>query len=441
MNTSQMLERRAQLVKEMRDMQDAADNTSGGNMTEDQQRAFDALKAALADLESAMQRRALIEESERRMMATTALTGADRAFDRGLHEFSIVRAIGAAAGLDVDAGREREISQEIARRSGRQFSGIAVPVQALVRRMEQRAPITTTAPSGGLGGNLIATMLDGNQYIDLLRAALCIRQLGARVLSGLVGNVDAPRMNAAGSVGWVAENTALPTTSEGFDKVSLRPKHAGAIVELSRNMLQQTTPDVEQLVREDLAAVLARALDSAAIAGTGSSNDPTGILNTSGVTKLPLGTTGGPLSYYNVQDLMGLVMTANAAQGSLAFLSNTKVRQHAAKMITAQGLPLGLDKIFQDTPQTWSNLVPSNLTKGGGTGLSALIYGNWADLLIGFWSELDILVNPFESTAYSKGNVQVRAMMTCDIQLRHPESFAAIVDIDTTMLPIVLAPA
>ena len=119
-----------------------------------------------------------------------------------MHDFSIVRAIGAAIGLPgVDAGREREISAELARRSGRSFHGIAVPIQALGRPLERRDVISTTTPPGGPGGNLIATLLDGSQYVDILRAALVIRQLGARVLTGLTANVDIPRMTQAAAVG------------------------------------------------------------------------------------------------------------------------------------------------------------------------------------------------------------------------------------------------
>ena len=435
MNIRQLLERRAKLVTQLREAQDQADASSeDGAMSDDQVAAFDKIKAALVELEEALSRRALIEDAERRAAGTPIGARADQGFERSLHEFSIVKAIAAAAGMDVDAGREREVSQEIARRSGRQFQGIAVPVQALRRPVERRT-ITTT----GSGGNLVATMLDGSQYVDLLRAALVIRQLGARVLTGLSANVDIPRMTSSAAVGWVAENQALSMTGETFDKVALRPKHAGAIVELSRNMLQQSTPDVEQLVRDDLAQVLARALDSAAIFGAGGV-EPVGILNTANVPVLPLGTNGAPLNYDAVADLMGLPLNANVMGESMGFLSNTKVRQHLVKMLNLQGQPLGLDTIFEGQPQQWSNLVPASGTKGTGANLSAMIYGNWSDLIIGFWSELDVLVNPYDSAAYSKGNVLVRAMMTCDVAVRHPESFAAITDIDTTA-PATVTPA
>ena len=42
-------------------------------------------------------------------------------------------------------------------------------------------------------------------------------------------------------------------------------------------------------------------------------------------------------------------------------------------------------------------------------------------------SPLDILVNPYGS-AYAAGNVEIRAMSTLDIGLRHPESFAVMKD-------------
>ena len=73
-----------------------------------------------------------------------------------------------------------------------------------------------------------------------------------------------------------------------------------------------------------------------------------------------------------------------------------------------------------------SNNVPSNLTKGTGTNLSAVIYGNFADLLIGMFGQLEILVDPY--TDLAKGTVGVRALQSIDIAVRHAESFAAMQD-------------
>jgi HK97 family phage major capsid protein len=427
-------ERRAGVVTQMQELDRQLRQAEESGEGEDElQQKWNALKALVEQIDEQISRRALLDEYERRASGQPLAGAGDRRLDEALGSFWITRAIGGAIGLPgVDWGRERELGQELARRSGRGFGGIPVPLSALrvpKRGMERRV-ISTSSPSGGPGSNLISEIVDGEQMIDALRAALVIRRLGARIISGLTSNVDLPRLNQTATAGWVAENSALTVSDEGFDHIPLRPKHAGGIVELSRNMLMQPSIDLEMWARRDLAEVLARVLDSAAINGTGSSNDPTGILNTTGIGSVAVGTNGGPMTYNLVQDLRGQVADANAELGeNMAFLSNTKVRRAASKITDSYGHPLGLDLIFSGLPQAYTNLVPSNGTKGTGSNLSTLIYGNFGDLVIGLWSELDVLVNPYETTAYTKGNVQIRAMLTCDIGLRHPQSFAAIVDI------------
>lgn len=356
----------------------------------------------------------------------------DRRFDAALGEYSLLRALAGHAGLGADWGRERELSAELARRSGRQFQGIAVPMSVFhmpARGARGERILTTTIPAGGPGGNLIETSLLGGEFIDLLRRALVIRGLGARVLSGLIGNVDIPRQTATATSAWVAENAPITASDPSFGKVSLTPRHCGAITEFSRNMLLQSSMDVEMLVRTDLAALLAETLDMAAVAGTGAGSQPRGVLNQAGIGSVAMGANGAALTFDAVADLMGVVADVNAELGMLSYLTNTRVRRAAAKLKDSQNRPLGMDVVFQGMPRAFSNVVPNNLTKGTGTNLSAMLYGNWSDLLLGYWSEIDILTNPFESSAYARGNVQVRAMLTADIAVRNAASFAAITDI------------
>ena len=143
---------------------------------------------------------------------------------------------------------------------------------------------------------------------------------------------------------------------------------------------------------------------------------------------------GGPITWPLVIDLIAEVEIDNA-EGS-AFMTNSKVVKSArktAKVATTDSvMVMEGPTALAGFPVASTNLVPSDLTKGAGSDLSALLFGNWADLILAFWSELDVLVNPFETTAFKKGNVQVRGMLTMDVAVRHPESFAAIKDIDTT---------
>jgi HK97 family phage major capsid protein len=203
-------------------------------------------------------------------------------------------------------------------------------------------------------------------------------------------------------------------------------------------MLQQSTPDIETLVRDDFAALLARAIDLGAVVG-GGSNEPVGVLSTSGIGDVPTGAAGGAPTYTNIVALIAAVSGANALTGRLGFLSNSKFVAKAATVLKSTAdtssnfLMSPGDTSLVGFPFVMSNMVPSTLTKGAsGAVCSALLFGNWSDLLIGYWSAFDVLVNPYESTAYTKGNVQVRAMATCDVALRQVKSFAAIKDLTTT---------
>ena len=414
MKTNQLLEQRAAIVERMT-------AAHGG----DDQAAFDTAKTELQAVDTKLERQRTIDDLERRE-AGTPIAGDAKLSTELRTNFSLVRAMAMQADLGGhDFGFEREVQGELQKRAGRSSQGVFVPTDIFL----ERRTVTTAAPAGGPGGNLIATELHGEMYFDRLRAALKVQTLGATILSGLVGNVDIPGLKTSATSGWVAENTALTASDSQYRKISMTPKHVGAITELSRNMLMQTTPDMESLVRNDFALLLAEAIDKAAIAGSGAGAEPRGILNTAGIGDVPMGTNGAVMTLDAAIDVMGRVAIADAPEAARGFLTNNKVMVAAMKLKDGQGQPFGLNTVFQEQRREFSSNVPANLTKGTGTSLSALLYGNWPDLVIGYWSAFDILTNPFEASAFSKGNVQVRAMLTADIAVRYVESFAAAKDI------------
>lgn len=362
--------------------------------------------------------------------------------DKEQREYSVVRAINAAiTGNWNDAGLEREVSTEIERQTGRSTSGFFMPHNLQM----SRAPYAVGAAS--TGGNLVATNLLASSFIDVLRNNAVVMQMGPTILAGLVGNVAIPRATAATSTYWVTEASALTESEATFDQVTLSPKQIGARSQYSRLALQQTTPDIEQIVRNDLARVMALGIDKAAISGTGSSGQPTGILNQSGIGSVAMNTNGGSFtdsasgSTSGLDQLIALegkLDVANALNGNLYYLTNAKVVQALKKLKTAYGEYLwtaadgvttnGTPGSINGYPVMRSNQVPSNLTKGSGSNLSALIFGDFSQLVIGMWGALEILPNPYGS-GYTAGSVDIRAMQTVDIAVRHAESFSAITDI------------
>jgi HK97 family phage major capsid protein len=180
-------------------------------------------------------------------------------------------------------------------------------------------------------------------------------------------------------------------------------------------MLLQTSPGIEGILRQQMSRDIGLEMDRAAING-GGTNQPVGILAASGTQTQAYATS----LFHTGAEMIGKANTANVG-ARRAFLSTPRVETIAMKALTTDKLPVGVSTIFHQQPATFTNLAPDTL--GAGTNESALIYGDFSELLIGIWSALDVLVNPYEATAYSKGNVAVRAMATADIALRNPAAF------------------
>ena len=349
-------------------------------------------------------------------------------FSRESEQFSIVRAIQASAsGNWTDAGREREISQELGHRSGRQTTGFFVPHKG---GWQQRDYVKGTATAGG---NLVATELLADSFIDALRNRLAIAELGATMLPGLRGDVAIPRRTGSATNYWVGEGADVTESTGTFDQVSMSPKVVGCFSKYSHLMKLQSTPEIEGLIRADFIAKIAEAIDSAAISGTGSSGQPTGILQTSGIGSVAGGTNGLAPTLDHLMDLKKAVAVDNADVSTAGFLTNAKVESVISKLKDSNGAyhlsPYGTEIGRQQIASrrfVVSNNVPSDLTKGTGSNLSAIIYGNFADLLLGMWGDLEVLTDPYSN--FQSGTVAVRALQAVDIAVRHPESFAAMQD-------------
>lgn len=350
--------------------------------------------------------------------------------DKEIRSFSFVKAMRALANpqdrrAQDEAAFEFAASEAAAKKEGRTSRGLMVPVDVLYKR-----DITTSTASGtAKGGNLVATDLLASSFIDVLRNKMVLNTLGAQFLTGLQGNVAIPRKTAASSAYWVAENVAPTesTNAPAFDQVTMTPKTLGAYVDISRRLMLQSSLDIENLVRNDLAASIAVAMDGAAIAGSGS-NKPTGVLNTSGIGSVTLGTNGGAPTWAMVTNLVREVDIDNALNGAAAFLTNGQVK---AKLSNTSKQTSGVEGNFilgpdvntlYGYPLVVSQQVPANLSKGTGSNLSAMIFGVWSELLIGQWSGIDLMADPY--TGSNAGTVRIVAFHDCDFAVRHPESFA-----------------
>lgn len=385
--------------------------------------------AALAEGMSVDAYRAKLTDSLLTQPLPTAEIGMSR---QETKRYSLMRAINALANpKDAAAQRaaafELECSEAAAEAAGKQARGLIVPFDVLQRDLN--------VGTASAGGNLVATDLLSGNFIDLLRNAMVLPGLGAQMLTGLVGSVAIPKQSGAGTAYWVAESGAVTESQQTIAQVAMAPKTVGALTDISRKLLKQSSVDVEAMVQRDFANILGLAIQSVAING-GGTNEPTGILQTAGIGDVAGGTNGLAPTWAHIVELETDVSVANADVGSLAYLTNAKVRgklKNTEQFSSTNGMP-----VWQNgsTPLNGyrgavTNAVPSNLTKGTASGIcSAIIFGNFADLLIGMWGGLDLLVDPY--TGGASGTVRLIVHQDVDVAVRHAESFSAMQDALTT---------
>jgi HK97 family phage major capsid protein len=346
-------------------------------------------------------------------------------------------------GSNVHGDFERECSLTIEKKLNRASMGRFVPADILLAKRDFDKG---SGGSGGFGGYAIQTDLLAASFIDILRAKTLVRQLGATILPGLRGDVLIPKLAASANVEWVGEGDAATESFPTLGQIPMEPHSVTGYVDFSRKLLLQATPAAEGLIRMDLAALIAQAVDLGAINGSGSEHQPLGIIPSGGAGEgdVPIVSIadpdGGVPTYAKIVEMESTVANANADVGALAYLTNSKVAG-ILKLIqrfenTDSPIWVGNSNkpgwgIVNGYNAGVSNNVPSDLAKGGGTDLSAIIFGDWSSLIIGEWGILDILVNTY--TLSHNGATRVVIFQDIDIALRHKKSFCIIVDAVTTL--------
>lgn len=326
-----------------------------------------------------------------------------------IKRFNLMRAINALANpTDRAAQRaaafEFECSEAAQRAFGQSAQGILVPADVL--RNWSKRDLNTSDDAG-----LVGQQFRPDAFVDVLRNASSVMQAGATMLTGLQGNVKIPKKSSASSGGWFAEGSAAAESEMGITAITMAPKTVGAFTDVTRNLMMQGSPDVETLIRSDLAESLARSIDLGALAGTGQNGQPTGIRATSGINTRDFAATNP--TFAEIVGMETEVAVDNALLGNLAYIINASMA--GALKTTTKDSGSG-QFVLQDGQINGYRAIVSNQVAAGDA-----YFGNFSDLLIGMWGGLDILVDPY--TASTAGTVRIVAMQSVDVAVRHAVSF------------------
>jgi len=353
--------------------------------------------------------------------------------DKEIKQYSLLRALNSLANQRPLDGLELEASNAVAKSTRREAAGFFIPhdvssrgfssskdlsnreLLAAFAGIQNRALNVTTATAGGF---TVGTDLLTGSMIELLRNNMVVSQLGARSLSGLVGNIAIPKHTGGATAYWLAEGATITPSQQTFGQLGLTPRSLNAYTAYTKQLLAQSSIDMEAFVRGDLMAVLAIAKDLAAINGAGGA-EPVGILNTTGVGTI---TYSGAATWAKVVESETTLATANAHRGNIAWLSSpaTRGKWKTVPKVTAQPIYLiegGLANGYRFEATTQMPTSPT---------ANQTILGNWSDLILADWAGIDITVDPYSLS--TSGQVRIVVNLLCDIGVRNPLSFVVSTD-------------
>ena len=323
--------------------------------------------------------------------------------------FSIVKAVQASATGDWSkAGLEREVSNAIAARVGDSNGGFYLPTD-----MAWGSKRDLTVGTNNQGGFLVGTDHMAASFIDALRANMVTMQAGGRMMTNLQGNVAIPKLaTGTTNIGFVAEGAAPTEGQPVFAQVALSGKAIAGYVQITRNLLVQSDPSVEAMIQDDITQGIAVALDAAALAGTGSSNQPTGILATTGIGSVSFSSAGAP-TFEEIVGVETAIVTDNAQADGMVMVT-TPAMAGALKTTIKGGSGSGRFITEDGLANGYPVLATSSMTA------NTVLLGDFSQLIVAQFGAIEVITDRDATT----GIMNLGVHLLADIGVRRAESFS-----------------
>lgn len=366
--------------------------------------------------------------------------------ERDMAKFSMSKFVrGASNGGENLDGLEKEMHQEGVkelRDSGATNGyngGVVLPSQLLNKRAEKRAVLQVgTFGSYGETWGGVGTQIA--PWVAAIIKATYMDKVGIMPSTGLVGDVKRLQAGAA----TFAFKTEVAAASDGNPDNSyytLSPKRLPGYIDISKQSLLQWE-GVDGYIMSTIEQGIALALQNSIINGAGSSGDLTGLLAISGITQYYAGgagtnsgtnADGAALVYADLINLYKGLTGVSINPDNIKYLINSSVlgKGLATQAFSSTDSPLLKDGYVHNINQPYvvSNHIPSNLTKGTGTGLSAIICGDFSGVDLGQWGGIEIFADPF--TQATTGTMRYHVSSFWDVNVKQTAMFTKMKDIIT----------
>lgn len=435
MNKVQLMEERSGLVTELDAIQASLTAEKRGFSDTERARVVE-IEARLSAINGDIAALAVLEKRANGSFNYGA--EGSKSEDKEKREFSFSKLI-REAGTNSISGLEKELVEE----SAKEARAMGITPQGIylsndIMNVKARELRTMSAGTATSGGNFIP--LEKVGFFDALYAKTVLDQLGVTKLTGLSANVDLTGFSSAATVAWAAETADAASGDPVTAARQLRPSRLSAFSDISKQLLLQNNQSIEQEIINSFIRALSVEIERAAINGSGASNQPLGLLGTSGINSVVMGTNGAVPTLAKVLELVAAVENSNAGINGkflinpklVAKLKQTEISSGSGAMIMSYMAYFnGMSDQIDGKPVFNTTNVPSNLVKGtSGAVCSAMIYGDFENLVIGQFGGVELVVDPYSQAIGNKTRVVLNQHI--GIAVKQPAAFGAIVDLLTT---------
>ena len=266
------------------------------------------------------------------------------------------------------------------------------------------------------GGGFLVPELVANQIVDAARPLAVTQRLGAGTIP-IVGFTKLPTLNEDVTPSWKLENQPFAGSTMQFGAQSMNPRTVGFFVTCSRELLEDSGPELEGFIRRTFAAAYASELDRVTLNGSGTNSEPIGLLNHPGVNA-----TGSisAMNYDHLIDGAKVLFDENFSgeYKDIGVVMNPRTAASLAKIAgTSNDHYITPPTIVQDMRRLQTTHIPIESSN------TQVLLGDFRQVAVALRTGLSIEVSSQAAEACQKHQIVLKATARLDIVPFRPKWF------------------
>ncbi len=407
-------EKRAALLKQAQTLVDDAEKR--GDWTNDDKEKFDEISAEIREIDGTV--------DVRRFNGALTQIGAGEKRDESpllTREQRLADHVAEQRGLT--PGADDGLGERQAFHLGRVIQARVTGDSRGLSDVERRAMAEGTDAAGGV---LVPEQLS-SRIIDRARAASVVFQAGALTAPMDSDTLVLARLSGGSDAEWKAENAAVTTSDQVWQRLELKAKTVVVEQILSRELFEDLSPAGAAAIENEIAKAIALKLDLAALEGSGVAPEPKGIANTEGVGSVDMGTDGLKPTSYNHLVQAVFACLKNDSDAPTAGVMHPRDAEILALLADSTGQPLRKPEAIASLPTLYSSQIATDVTHGANDDTSSAYVGDFRQMIVGVRPSLNVRFQMLQERFSDNLQVGILAWMRADVALAHPEHFAKVV--------------